>query len=328
MSRRDPWVLKHCERARLLGFALGGSLSLVGCVIDEPKHADDSVVPFLDAALDVYTLGMEPDPSSVVELLGQDIQPVVMVNLLRFREEAEGDGFAGMTGREAYDQYIAAISDTQDEIGSRLVWSADIDAQVVGASDPVFHTVALLEYVDVQAFAGFATVLPSEASDARTAGLEGQWLVAARTVSEDGGALGVGDGCGSWAVQQASTSTGLSVSQVERLFEGPDDDGPIGVVELFREGDSGALDTYLAATRTVQEERGARQRWSGELVQMVMGTAEPSFDLLVVSEYPSVACYLATLADPRVAALAHQRAASELHWVYVASGDGLGDLGR
>ena len=327
MIRHDPWVLKHSERARLLGVALVGSLALVGCVIDESKHAADSVVPFPDAALDVYTLGMEPDPSSVVELLGQDIHPVVMVNLLRFYEEAEGEGFVGMTGREAYGQYIAAIGDTQDEIGSRLIWSADIDAQVVGISDPVFHTVALLEYVDVQAFAGFATGLPSEAGDARAAGLEGQWLVAARTVSEDDGSLGLGEGCGSWTIEQAAASTGLSVGQLERLFEGPD--GSVGVVELFREGDSGdGLETYLAATRTVQEELGGRRRWSGELVQMLMGTAEPNFELMVISEYPSVDCYLATLADQRVTSLSGRRAETEQHWVYATSGDGLGELGR
>lgn len=325
MPSSDPMSREPPPRRDLLVEGMA-ALLLVGCVANEDDSAP-IVTPFEDAALDVYTLGMEPDPSSVVELLGQDVHPVVMVNLLHFREEAAGEGFAGMTGREAYEQYIAAIGETQDEIGSRLIWGADVDAQVVGSSDPVFHTVALLEYVDVQAFVGFGRALTSEASDARAAGLEGQWLLAARTVSEDDGALGLGEGCGSWTAEQASASTGLSDDQVGRLFGGPD--GPVGVVELFREGDSGdGLDTYLAATRTVQEELGGRRRWSGELVQMLIGAAEPSFDLMVVSEYPSVACYLATLSDQRVTSLSDRRAETEQHWVYATSGDGLGELER
>ena len=51
----------------------------------------------------------------------------------------------------------------------------------------------------------------------------------------------------------------------------------------------------------MQAEIGARQRWRGELVLQVIGTASPGFELLLATEYPSRQCYLTALADERSA---------------------------
>jgi len=56
-------------------------------------------------------------------------------------------------------------------------------AQVIGSNDPVFETVALLEYASASAFISCADGSLGEAPEARTAGLRGQWLVASTGLS-------------------------------------------------------------------------------------------------------------------------------------------------
>jgi uncharacterized protein (DUF1330 family) len=277
--------------------------------------------PFEESALEDYTVAVNPDPSTLLPLLNMDLAPVVMVNLLHFHDEAQGDGFEGLSGREAYEQYIAAIADVQQDIGSRVIWEGGVDAQVVGISDPVFDVALLLEYQSVEAFVGFAAEIPSSASAARAAGLEGQWLVAATTIAEDGASLGDGGGCGSWTRETAATATGLSPAQVARLFATPAGVS-VSVVELLRAGEGRPqLDAYLETRSEVLAAHGARERWHGELVAQVIGTGSPPFEQMRVTEYPTRDCYVATLADERVVAQAQLRSdATELHWIYAASG--------
>ena len=110
---------------------------------------------FEDRALEHYGLAINPDPSSILLLLNMDLAPVVMVNLLHFHDEPQGVGFEGLSGRKAYEQYIAAIADVQQDIGSRVIWEGGVDAQVVGISDPVFHVALLLEYQRIVDMTGF-----------------------------------------------------------------------------------------------------------------------------------------------------------------------------
>jgi len=312
---RPDATLSRPPRAWMLAIAL-----LTACGEETSPSDTVALPPFEDSELDAYEVAVVPDFSVFETLQEMDLEPVVMVNLLRFRDQATGDGFEGMTGQEAYGEYVAAISDEQVSIGSRLIWAGDVDAQVVGASDPVFHTAALLEYASVDAFIGYASSIPAEAAAARSAGLEGQWLVAATTVKEDDGVLG--DSCGDavWSIEDAVGATGLSSSQVTRLLDGPTDE-PVLVLELLRSnGERAELDAYLDAMASVQAELGAKPRWRGELVLQLLGTASPGFELLLATEYPSRHCYLTALSHERVTALAQQRANStELHWIYAAT---------
>ena len=82
----------------------------------------------------------------MAQLLGRPDDRFVMVNMLVYKEAAEGEGFEGLSGVEAYGRYASGVTKAQNEIGSRMIWVGAVDRQVVGTSDPQFATVALLEY--------------------------------------------------------------------------------------------------------------------------------------------------------------------------------------
>ena len=85
--------------------------------------------------------------------------PLLMLNLLRFRDEADygGDtGLAPCTGREAYfTRYLPAFNETVRRYGvSELVFGGDVVARVVGPVEDVWDTVALVRYPSVEVFRG------------------------------------------------------------------------------------------------------------------------------------------------------------------------------
>jgi uncharacterized protein (DUF1330 family) len=119
---------------------------------------------------------------SRVEALTADAsgEPVVMLNLLRFRERAAyPDGRpSDLTGRQAYDLYAAAMQKVIEERGGRVVFGGDIASLVIGDVEDAWDTCVLVEYPSAAAFA--ATVTSPEVAEIgvhRAAGLEGQLLL-------------------------------------------------------------------------------------------------------------------------------------------------------
>ena len=119
---------------------------------------------------------------SRVEALMADTsgEPVVMLNLLRFREKAAyPDGRSSdLTGRQAYNLYAAAMQKVIEEQGGRLVFGGDIASLVIGDVEDAWDTCVLVEYPSAAAFA--ATVTSPEVAEIgvhRAAGLEGQLLL-------------------------------------------------------------------------------------------------------------------------------------------------------
>ncbi|MEN8159653.1 MAG: DUF1330 domain-containing protein [Myxococcota bacterium] len=96
--------------------------------------------------------------------------PVVMVNLLRFKPGGEA----------AYMRYGAAMRKIVESRGGRFVWSGRVTSQVVGAGADGITVVALVEYPSRKAFVEIATSPEvAEIGVHRAEGLEGQWLLAA-----------------------------------------------------------------------------------------------------------------------------------------------------
>lgn len=128
-----------------------------------------------------------PEPEQIQELLeGPAEGPVVMVNLLRFKKEADAPD-EGLTGEEAYGRYGAQMVQWVTSQGARLIWSGRVDSLVIGDTDEYFHTVALMEYPSRTEFlriVGDPRV--AEFSVHRTAGLDMQWLIATTTTFELG----------------------------------------------------------------------------------------------------------------------------------------------
>ncbi|MXX60540.1 MAG: DUF1330 domain-containing protein [Holophagales bacterium] len=126
-----------------------------------------------------------PEPEQIEELLkGPAEGPVVMVNLLRFKKEADAPD-EGLSGQEAYGRYGAQMVQWVTSQGARLIWSGQVDSMVIGDTDEYFHAIALMEY---PSRAEFLRIISdprvAEYSVHRTAGLDMQWLIATTTTAE------------------------------------------------------------------------------------------------------------------------------------------------
>ena len=306
------------------------AVALLATVTACGSSEESGPVPgFEDSTLDTFEIDVLPDFTRLGAVTDRPDERFVMVNMLVFKDMATGEGFEGLTGREAYTLYTEGLRDAQMAIDSRLIWAGTVQAQVVGSSDPVFQSMALLEYASPAAFLGFATE-PGDNPEARTAGLEGQWLVPSTTLGE-GGAGSESTGSAPEELPDIDAlveATGLSEEQIERGLDGPLDE-PVFIVELLRftDDDRSTYAEYEAGIAPVLQEQGARFVWRGSYDGFVLGAGEPSFDEQTLTEYPNRAAYLLTLSDPRVAAVSSFRADGlETHWIYTA-GEAEIDLG-
>ena len=124
-------------------------------------------------------MAIYPTKEQIEELMkGPPDQPVVMVNLLKFKPRAdasEGDA----SGQEAYGRYAEQMRKVVESQGGRFIWAGRVDSMVIGEEDPNFHVVALVEYPSRQKFLEIAgSEKVREIGEHRSAGLESQWLLA------------------------------------------------------------------------------------------------------------------------------------------------------
>ena len=99
-------------------------------------------------------------------LTGPDDRPVVMVNLLRFKPEA--DASAGtMTGEQAYERYAHKMRAVVESHGGRFLWGGNVDSVVIGDGEAgSFHVIGIVEYPSRQKFVEIATSEEVRAIDA------------------------------------------------------------------------------------------------------------------------------------------------------------------
>jgi len=105
---------------------------------------------------------------------------IAMLNLLKFREKAVyKDGRPDdISGREAYQRYVNAMTKIVEREGGRLLFAGRIEGVVIGEIEGVWDVAAIMEYPSRAAFQRIVT-LPEvqEISVHREAGLEGQLLI-------------------------------------------------------------------------------------------------------------------------------------------------------
>ncbi len=253
-----------------LAIAASVSIALAPSCGSGRRDATPAPEPFVDTELDEFGIALLPTPEDLARVT--DVypdRPVVMVNLLHFHERAialDGD----LSGEEAYRIYADGVI---REVGGRVLWAGRVDAQVVGSREPRFDEIALVEYPSGAAFFSTATDPQTlEVLSYRSAGLEGQWLLASTTEIEG---VGPFDNPPDSQVPSAddsrddletrSRATGLSNDQLERLLDGPADE-PVDIVELLRfagaaDGGSGreGYERYTASLDRVAAAGGA---WS------------------------------------------------------------------
>ena len=128
-------------------------------------------------------IAQAPEAQQIRDLMdGPADTPVVMVNLLSFKQEADG-GNEGMSGQESYMRYGGAMREFVESKGGRFIWSGRVDSMVIGASDADFQVVALVEYPSRKAFLEIASSPHvAEIGEDRKKGLAGQWLIATTEV--------------------------------------------------------------------------------------------------------------------------------------------------
>lgn len=120
-----------------------------------------------------------PKPEQFLDLLeGPQDTPVVMVNLISYKKEADGHN-EGMSGQDSYARYAVEMKKFVESKGGRFIWAGRVDSMVIGESDADFEVVALVEYPSRKAFVEIATSSHvGEIGKDRSAGLAGQWLIA------------------------------------------------------------------------------------------------------------------------------------------------------
>ncbi|MBY0274824.1 DUF1330 domain-containing protein [Candidatus Binatia bacterium] len=103
--------------------------------------------------------------------------PIVMVNLLKFRERAQyPDGRdPDISGRAAYERYGRLFVPLLHGIGGRVIYSGAVNSLSLGVVETLWDEVALAEYPSRTVFWQLtATPEYAEIAVHRQAGLEGQ----------------------------------------------------------------------------------------------------------------------------------------------------------
>jgi uncharacterized protein (DUF1330 family) len=108
-----------------------------------------------------------------------DDGPIVMLNLLKFRDRA--DYGQGGTGREAYKRYSKAVMPLLWEVGGQPLWMGDARASVIAPDDESWDEVLLVHYPSRAAFLRMVKSAPYQAIlHHRTAALADSRLIETR----------------------------------------------------------------------------------------------------------------------------------------------------
>ena len=125
----------------------------------------------------------EPSEAQLEEFAASDqTKPIAMVNLLKFRENAQyadGRDAGNLSGAAAYGLYGEVAMRKIAEVGGRLFWAAPTAQTVIGGLDDDWDMVAIVRYPSRAAFLEMIN-MPDylEASVHREAGLERTALIA------------------------------------------------------------------------------------------------------------------------------------------------------
>ncbi|WP_417548546.1 DUF1330 domain-containing protein [Marinobacter segnicrescens] len=80
-------------------------------------------------------------------------KPVVMLNLLKFREQADyHEPRAGVSGRDAYQEYGRGAIRCIHAVGGELIWSGTPTGTLIGPEEEQWDEVLLVRYPSLDAF--------------------------------------------------------------------------------------------------------------------------------------------------------------------------------
>ncbi len=126
---------------------------------------------------------LAPDARQVQELVALPAdRPIRMLNLLRFRDVAQGHV---MSGQELYDRYAKRVRPLLTKLGGRVVYSGEPLLTIVGPEEEAWDRILIVEYPSRDHFIQL-TRDPAflRASEERTAALA-DWRLIALRVDQD-----------------------------------------------------------------------------------------------------------------------------------------------
>ena len=99
---------------------------------------------------------IEPTAEQLQALAAGEMDaPLVMVNLLRFRDQAAyPDGFEAQpcSGEQAYARYAEGALQAVGRVGGRPIWGADVSQLVIGPDSEAWDQVVLVRYPTMAKF--------------------------------------------------------------------------------------------------------------------------------------------------------------------------------
>ena len=98
---------------------------------------------------------IQPRPHQMQAVIAEVPQgvPVVMLNMLRFRETAAyPDERPAVSGRQAYAKYSAVAVKIVEKVGGRLVWFGQAMGSVIGPPDEDWDHIFLVRYPSIETF--------------------------------------------------------------------------------------------------------------------------------------------------------------------------------
>lgn len=129
---------------------------------------------------------VEPTPERLEDFLkASEATPLVMINLLRYRERAAyppGSDAEPCSGREAYQRYAAVALRTVAEAGGRPLWLGEVASTLIAPDGEAWDDAILVEYPSRKAFLDMIARPDYQAASVhRSAALEDSRLVATRS---------------------------------------------------------------------------------------------------------------------------------------------------
>ena len=133
-----------------------------------------------------YKNALRPNPIQLAEFALGDDDPILMVNLLKFKDKAEyEDGRAtNLTGREAYEIYVTETREHLANVGAELILGGEVSGLLLGEVEELWDAFGVARYPSRKAMIAMArNPAYIESEKHRAAGLAGQLLI---EVSEQG----------------------------------------------------------------------------------------------------------------------------------------------
>ena len=133
-----------------------------------------------------YKNALRPNPIQFAEFALGDDDPILMVNLLKFKDKAEyEDGRAtNLTGREAYEIYVTETREHLANVGAELILSGEVSGLLLGEVEELWDAFGVARYPSRKAMIAMArNPAYIESEKHRAAGLAGQLNI---EVSEHG----------------------------------------------------------------------------------------------------------------------------------------------